>query len=138
MPLSFSGPFLVALVVTRFLEIFAVVPKILGVYCLAVLFRMKTLTGFSSHLSRICSSRLFVCLTKFFGIHFNFSKILCSLLFLKFLPACIMVNSICLVVLDNIPCLSHFEPIDSICVYARSHQVIIFKIIFPTHTSFRT
>ena len=138
MHLSFSWSFLVALVVTRCLELFSVVPRILWVYCLAVLFRMKTLMVFSSHLSRIRSSQLFMCLTKFFGILFDLSKILCSLLFLKFLPACIMVNSIWLVVLDNIPCLSHFEPIDSICAYARSHQVILFKIIFPTQTSFRT
>jgi hypothetical protein len=46
------------------------------------------------------------------------------LLLLKFLPARIMVNSICLVVFVDIPCLCHFEPIDSMCAYARSHQVI--------------
>jgi len=90
-------------------------------------FAWKPLRFFSPHLSRIRSSQLFMCLTKFFGILFDLSKILCSLLFLKFLPACIMVNSIWLVVLDNIPCLSHFEPIDSICVYARSHQIILLK-----------
>ena len=68
-----------------------------------------------------------MCFTKVFKILFNLSKILCSLLFLKFLPAYIMVNSIWLVVLVHIPCLSHFEPIDSICAYTCSHQVILFK-----------
>jgi hypothetical protein len=46
-------------------------------------------------------------------------------LLLKFLPACIMVNSICLVVFIDIPCLCHFEPNDSICAYARDHQDIL-------------
>ena len=49
-----------------------------------------------------------------------------------------MVNSIWLVVLINIRCPSHFEPIDSMCAYACSHQVILFKIIFLTQTSFWT
>ena len=138
MPLSFSWSFLVALVVTRCLEIFSVVLRILWVYCLAVLSRMKTLTVISLQLSRIRSSQLFICLTKFLGILFDLSEIFCSQLLLKFLPAWIMVNSIWLVVFVNILCLSHFDPIDSICAYARSHQVILYKIIFPTQTSFRT
>ena len=138
MHLPFSWSFLVALVVTRCLEIFSIVLRILWVYCLAVLFLVKTLTVISSHLSRIHASQLFMCLTKFFWILFDLSKILCSMLLLKFLPACIMVNSIWLVVFINIPCLSHFEPIDSMCAYAHSHQVILFKIIFPAQASFRT
>ena len=56
---------------------------------------------FCSHLSRIRSPQLFMCLTKFFGIPFDLSKIFYSLLFLKFSPSCIMVNSIWLVVLVN-------------------------------------
>ena len=63
MHLSFSWSFIVALVVTRCLKIFVVVPRILWVYCLAVLFCMKNLMGFFSHLSRIRSSQLFMCLT---------------------------------------------------------------------------
>ena len=43
--------------------------------------------------------QLFVCFTKFFKIIFELPKILSSLLILKFLLACIMVNPISLVIL---------------------------------------
>jgi hypothetical protein len=56
---------------------------------------------------------------------FDLPKILCSLLLLKFLPACIMVNSILLVVFGGTPWLCHFEPNDSMCAHARDHQVIL-------------
>jgi hypothetical protein len=100
-------------------------------------FRMKALTINSSHLSRIHSSQLFMCLEKSFEMPFDFSKILCSLLLLKFLPAGIMVNSICLVVFIDIPCLCHFEPNDAMCANARCHQVLLLNY-FPTQTSSRT
>jgi hypothetical protein len=64
----------VALVITRCLEILSVVLRILWVYCLAVLFRMKTLTVNSSHLSRICSSQLFMCLAKILHIAIRSSE----------------------------------------------------------------
>jgi hypothetical protein len=57
-------------------------------------FHMKALAINSSHLSRIRSSQLLMCLTKSFEMLFDLPKILCSLLLLKFLSACIMVNSI--------------------------------------------
>jgi hypothetical protein len=68
-------------------------------------FLMKNLTDNSSHLSRIRSFPLLMCLTKSFEMPFDPPKILCSLLLLKFLPAYIMVNSICLVAFFDIPCL---------------------------------
>ena len=43
-------------------------------YCLAVLFHMKTLMVISSHLLRIRSSQLFMCLAKFFWILSIFRK----------------------------------------------------------------
>jgi hypothetical protein len=66
-----------------------------------------------------------MCLTKSFEMPFNFPKILFSLLPLEFLPACIMVNTICLVVFVGTPWLCHFEPNDSMCAHARDHQVIL-------------
>jgi hypothetical protein len=128
--LSFSRSFLVALVVTRCLEIFFVVRKILWVYCLTVLFRIKTLTINSSHLSRIRSSQLFMCLAKSFEMLFDLSKILCSLLLLNFLLASIMVNAIWLIVFVDPPCPCHFKSMDSMCANARSHQVILVKLSF--------
>jgi hypothetical protein len=92
-------------------------------------FRMKTLAVISSHLSRIHSSQLLMCSTKSLEMLFDLPKILCSLLLLKFLPACIMVNSICLVVFVVIPCLCHFKPMDSICAYARDHQDILLNYL---------
>jgi hypothetical protein len=61
----------------------------------------------------------------FFGMLIDLSKILCSLLLLGFLSACIMVNSICLVVFFGTPWLCHFEPNDAMCANARCHQVIL-------------
>jgi hypothetical protein len=52
-----------------------------------------------------------------------------QLIALGILPACIMVNSICLVVSVDIPCLCHFEPNDSICAYARDHQDILLNYL---------
>jgi hypothetical protein len=126
--LSFSRSFLVALVVTRCLEIFSVVPRILWVTALQF-FPHKNLTVISSHLSRIRSSQLLMCLTKSFEMLFDLPKILCSPLLLNFLPAGIMVNSICLVVFIDIPCLCHFKPNDSMCAYARDHQDILLNYL---------
>jgi hypothetical protein len=105
---------------------------ILWVYCLAGLFRMKTLAVISSHLSRIRSSQLLMCLTKSFECLFDLPKILCSLLLLKFLPACIMVNSILLVVFVGTPWLCHFEPNDAMCANARCHQVILLNCLLDS------
>jgi hypothetical protein len=92
-------------------------------------FRMKTLAVNSSHLSRIRSSQLFMCLAKSFEMPFNPLKILCSLLLLKFWSACIMVNSICQVVFVDLPCPCHFKPMDSMCANARSHQDILLNYL---------
>jgi hypothetical protein len=92
-------------------------------------FHMKNLTVNSSHLSRIRSSQLFIYSTKFFEMLFDLPKILYSLFLLKFLPACIMVNTICRVVFVDIPCHCHFEPNDSMCVNARNHQLILINYL---------
>jgi hypothetical protein len=98
-------------------------------YCLAVLSAWKPLRLIPHILPRIRSSQLFMCLEKSFEMPFDFSKILCSLLLLKFLPAGIMVNSICLVVFIDIPCLCHFKPNDSMCAYARDYQDILLNYL---------
>jgi hypothetical protein len=100
-------------------------------------FRMKNLTVKTSYLSRIRSSQMSMCLAKSFEMPFNFLQILCSLLLLKFLPACIMVNSILLVVFVGTPWLCHFEPNDAMCANARCHQDILLNYL-PTQTSSRT
>ena len=59
---------------------------------------------------------LFMWFTIYFEMISDLSKILCSLLLLRFLlPACIMVNSICLAVFIDVLCHYHFESLDSIC-----------------------
>jgi hypothetical protein len=97
--------------------------------CLAVQFRMEASAINSSHLLRIRSPQLFKCLTKFYGMLFDLPKITYSLLLLKFLPACIMVNSILLVVFVGTPWPCHFEPNDAMCANARCHQVILLNYL---------
>jgi hypothetical protein len=70
-----------------------------------------------------------MCLTKSFEMPFEFPKIPCSLLLLGFLSACIMVNSIWLIVFVDIPCPCHFKPIDSMGAYARGYQVILLNYL---------
>ena len=70
-----------------------------------------------------------MCFTKILRNAFRSSENSRSLLLLKFLPACIMVNSICLVVFVDIPCLYHFDPNDSVCAYAHNHQVILINYL---------
>ena len=59
--------------------------------------------------------QLFVWFSKFFEILSDLPKILSNLLLLKFLFACIMVNSIFQVIFIDILCHYPFESVDSIC-----------------------
>jgi hypothetical protein len=60
---------------------------------------------------------------------FDLPKIPYSLLLLGFLSACIMVNSIWLIVFVDLPCPCHFKPMDSMCAYAHDHQVILLNYL---------
>jgi hypothetical protein len=52
-------------------------------------------------------------------------KILCTLLPMKFLPACLMVNSICLVIPDNIPLpITILNPLNQYAANIRHHPPI--------------
>ena len=70
--------------------------------------------------------------TKVFKIPFDLPKILRSLLLLKFLLACIMVNPISLNLI-GISCHYHFESVDSICL--RIHAIIIDPYKLPFRLS---
>jgi len=97
--LSFLLLFLVDLVITRYLEIFSNVSRILCANCLAVLCYMNTTTDNFSHLPGIHSSPVVSCMSPILEISFDLPKILSILLLLKFLIACIMVSPISLVIL---------------------------------------
>ena len=97
LPFIRSSP--IDLVITRYPEVFSIVPRILCAYCLAVLYHMNTLQ-INPRTCRVSAHpQLFMCFTKVFKILFDLPKILWSLWLLKFLLACIMVNPISLVVL---------------------------------------
>ena len=110
--------FPVDLVITRYPEILSIVPRILCAYCLAVLCHIKYPYGKFLALTENLLIPSCSCVSqKVFEIPFGLPKILSSLLLLKFLPACIMVNSICLAIFLKILCDSHFDPIDSTGVH---------------------
>ena len=68
-----------------------------------------------SHTYRVSAHpELFMCFTKFFKIIFDLPKILSSLLLLKFLLACIMVNPISIVILLASLVTIILESIDSV------------------------
>ena len=97
--LPFLPLMLVDHVITRYPEILSIASRKLCAYCLAVLSHLNTPTDNSSHLSSIRSFPVVHVFPKDFEIPFDLSKILSSLLLLKFLLACIMVNPISLVIL---------------------------------------
>ena len=66
--------------------------------------------------------QLFICFTKVFEILFDLPKILSSLLLLKFLFACIMVNSIFLVIFIDILCHYRSSPLIQYVANARNPQ----------------
>jgi hypothetical protein len=92
-------------------------------------FRMKNLAINSSQYRGSVHPNCSCVSQKFFEVLFDLTKILSSLLLWKFLSACIMVNSIWLVVFVDTPWLCHFEPNDSMCANARYHQVILLNYL---------
>ena len=91
--------FPVDLVITRYPEILSVVPRILWAYCLAVLVTWIPLRIILALTEYPVIPSWFKYSTIVFKILFDLPKILRSLLLLKFLFACIMVNPISLVIL---------------------------------------
>jgi hypothetical protein len=79
-------------------------------------FRLKRLTVKSSHLSRIRSYQLLMCLAKILRSAIRSNKNPQQLIALKFLPACIMGNSRCLAVFIKIPYDCHSDHVGSTCV----------------------
>ena len=78
-------------------EIISIVLRILCAYCPVVLCQMNTLR-INPRTCRVSTHpQLFMCFTEVFKIPFDLLKILKSLLLLKFLLTCIMVNTISLV-----------------------------------------
>ena len=101
-------------------------------YCIAVLFAWKTLRltphncRGSVHPNCPCASQN---PSKCFSIFRKSSAAFCSG---KFLPSCIIVNPICLLVFVGTPWFCPFEPNDSMCAYARDHQVMILNCLFDS------
>ena len=91
--------FPVDLVITRYLEILSIDPRISCACCLAIPCHLNTPMDNSRTCRVFAYPQLFMCSTKVFKIIFDLPKILWSLWLLKFLLACIMVNPISLVVL---------------------------------------
>jgi hypothetical protein len=93
-------------------------------YCLAVLSAWKTLAVNSSHLSRICSSRIVHVLRKNSLEYFRSSENPPQLIALGILVCLHYGQFLMIICLCWPPRLCHFEPNDSMCGNARSHQVI--------------
>ena len=114
--------FPVDLVITRYPEILSVVPRILWAYCLAVLCHLNTLRIILALIEYPLIPQLFMCFTKVFEIPFDLPKILSSLLLLKFLLACIMVNPISLLILLASLVIIILSPLIQFVVKARNPQ----------------
>ena len=124
--LPFIQSFPVDLVITRYPEILSNVLRILGAYCLAVLCHMNTPTDNSCTYWVSIHPQLFMCFTEVFEILFDLPKILRSLLLLKFLLACIMVNPISLVVILTFLVIIILSLLAQyVCEYTQSSLILI-------------
>jgi hypothetical protein len=126
--LLFVSSFPVTPLYTRYPEILLVNPGILWAYRRAASFALRIIP----HIYRgSVHPQLIGCSAKYLPLLINVPKILCRLLLLKFLPACIMVSSICQVIIVDIPCHYHSDSIDSTCV--RILAIISrFLLIYPS------
>ena len=114
LPFLRSSP--IDLVITRYPEVFSIVPRILCAYCLAVLCHMNTPSNKSSHLSSIRLSPDDPCISqkssKYYSILQKSLAAYCS-------PStCLLalwILSICLAIFTTILCHRHFGSVDSIC-----------------------
>ena len=124
LPFIRSSP--IDLVITRYPEVFSIVPRIRCAYCLAVLCHTNTPSNKSSHLSSIRSSSVVLVFHKSLQITIDLPKILWSLWLLKFLLACIMVNPITLVVLLTFLVIIILSPLTQyVCEYTLSSLILI-------------
>ena len=95
LPFIRSSP--IDLVITRYPEVFFIVPRIPCAYCLAVLCHMNTPSNKSSHLSSIRSSLVVHVFHKSLRNNIRSSENPLEPWLLKFLLACIMDNPISLI-----------------------------------------
>ena len=124
--LTFLLLFPVDLVITRYPEVFSIVPRILCAYCLAVLCHMNTPTVNYCTYRVSAHPQLFMCFTKVFEIIFDLPKILWGLWLLKFLLACIMDNPISLVVILTFLVITILSLLTQyVCVYTQSSLILI-------------
>ena len=93
--LSSITSFPIVVVITRYPEILRIFRRFFVSTVLRLLFLMNTCMNNSSHLPGIHSSLVVQVFRKILRNAIRSSEILSSLLLLIFLPACIMVNSIC-------------------------------------------
>ena len=110
------------LVITRYLEILSIIPRIFCAYYLAVPCHLNTPTDNFLPLSSIRSSQLFMCFAMVFEILFDPPKILSSLLLCNTCLLALWMLSICLAIFVSILRHRHFDPIDSTLV--RMHAII--------------
>ena len=124
--LPFIQSFPVDLVITRYPEVFSIVPRILCAYCLAVLCHMNTPSNKSSHLSSIRSSPVVHVFHKSLRNNIRSSKNPWGLWLLKFLLACIMDNPISLIVILTFLVITILSLLTQyVCKYTQSSLILI-------------
>ena len=123
LPFIRSSP--IDLVITRYPEVFSIVPRILCAYCLAVLCHTNTPSNKSSHLSSIRSSPVVLVFHKSLQNNIRSSKNPLEPLALEIL-ACIMVNPITLVVLLTFLVIIILSLLTQyVCEYTQSSLILI-------------
>ena len=124
--LTFLLLFPVDLVITRYPEVFSIVPRILCAYCLAVLCHMNTPSNKSSHLSSIRSSPVIHVFHKSLQNNIRSSENPLEPLALEILLACIMDNPISLVVLLTFLVIIILSLLTQyVCEYPQSSLILI-------------
>ena len=124
LPFIRSSP--IDLVITRYPEVFSIVPRILCAYCLAVLCHMNTPSNKYSHLSSIRSPPVVHVFHKSLQNTIRSFENPLEPWLLKFLLACIMVNPISLVVLLTFLVIIILGLLAQyVCEYAQSSLILI-------------
>ena len=134
LPFIRSSP--IDLVITRYPEVFSIVPRILCAYCLAVLCHMNTPSNKSSHLSSIRSSLVVDVFHKSLQNTIRSSENPQEPFALEILAYLHYGETHKSRSLIDIPCHYHFESIDSICL--RIPAIIIGPYKLPFRLSFHS
>ena len=133
LPFIWSSP--IDLVITRYPEVFSIVPRILCAYCLAVLCHMNTPSNKFSHLSSIHSSPSCSCVSQWSSKYYLIlQKSLIA--YCSAILVCLHYGCFPLAIFVSILRHRHFDPIDSACV--RIHAIIIDPYKLPFRLSFHS